>query len=53
MLGYEFEIIYKKGKNNMVEDSLSRKDEGVETLLCALSIIQPNWIIEGKNDLSV
>jgi hypothetical protein len=25
MLGYHFEIIYKKGKHNFVEDALSRK----------------------------
>ena len=25
MLGYDFEIIYKKGKQNMVVDALSRK----------------------------
>jgi hypothetical protein len=27
MLGYDFEIIYKKGKQNMVADALSRKEE--------------------------
>ncbi|MCY6524950.1 hypothetical protein, partial [Actinobacillus pleuropneumoniae] len=27
MLGYDFEIIYKKGKQNVVGDALSRKDE--------------------------
>ena len=57
MLGYEFEIIYKNGKQNMVEDVLSRKYEDVEALLCVLSIIQPDWIIETreewKNDPSV
>jgi len=26
MLGYDFEIIYKKGKQNVVADALSRKD---------------------------
>ena len=30
MLGYDFEIIYKKGKQNVVADALSRKDEDVE-----------------------
>ena len=30
MLGYDFEIIYKKGKLNVVADALSRKDEEVE-----------------------
>jgi hypothetical protein len=29
MLGYDFEIIYKKGKQNVVVDALSRKDEDV------------------------
>ena len=42
MLGYDFEIIYKKGKQNMVADALSKKDEDVEALCCALSIIQLN-----------
>ena len=54
MLGYEFEIIYKKGKQNVVTDALSRKDEDVEALLCAISIIQPYWRAEAmdkwKND---
>ena len=48
MLGYDFEIIYKKGKRNMVADALSRKDEDVEALLCAISIIQPNFIVEPR-----
>ena len=43
MLGYDFEIIYKKGKLNVVADALSRKNEEVEALLCAISIIQPDW----------
>ena len=30
MLGYDFEIIYKKGKQNVVADALLRKDEDVE-----------------------
>ena len=38
MLGYEFEIIYKKGKQNVVEDALSRKDKDIEHLLCDNSI---------------
>ena len=43
MFGYDFEIIYKKGKQNMVADCLSIKHENVETFLCTLFIIQPNW----------
>jgi len=38
----------KKGKQNVVEDALSRKDEDVEALLCAISIIQPHWINESR-----
>ena len=57
MLGYDFEIINKKGKLNVVPDALSRKDEGTEELLCSISIIQPNWINktrdEWKNDEGV
>ena len=40
MLGYDFEIIYKKGKLNVVVDALSRKNEEVEELICVISIIQ-------------
>jgi hypothetical protein len=44
MLGYDFEIIYKKWKQNVVADALSRKDEYVEAFLCAISVIQHDWI---------
>jgi len=50
MLGYDFEIIYEKGKQNVVENALSRKDEDVEALFCAISIIQPDWINEARNE---
>ena len=50
MLGYDFERIYKKGKLNVVADALSRKNEKVEALLCAISIIQPNWITEARDE---
>jgi hypothetical protein len=50
MLGYDFEIIYKKGKQNVVADALSRKDEDVEAFLCAISIIQPNWIMKARDE---
>ena len=38
MLGYDFEIIYKNGKDNVVADALSRKDEDAEGMLCAISL---------------
>ena len=50
MLGYDFEIIYKKGKQNVVADALSRKDEDVEALLCAISVIQLDWINEAREE---
>ena len=50
MLGYDFEIIYKKGKQNVVVDALSRKDEDVEALLCAIYIIQPEWITKSRDE---
>jgi hypothetical protein len=38
ILGYDFEIVYKKGKQNVVADALSIKDEDVEAfLLCYLN----------------
>ena len=50
MLGYDFEIIYKKGKQNVVVDALSRKNEDVQTLLCAILILQPEWIVEARDE---
>ena len=50
MSGYDFEIIYKKGKQNVVVDALSRKDEDVEALLYVISIIQPDWIAEANDE---
>ena len=50
MLGYDFDIIYRKGKEIFVADALSRKDENVEALFCAISIIQPCWINEARDE---
>ena len=40
----------KKGKQNVVEDALSRKDEDVEAFICAISIIQLDWIKEARDE---
>ena len=50
MLGYESEIIYKKGKQNVVAHAFSRKDEYVEEFLCAISIIQPDQINKARDE---
>ena len=50
MLGYDFESIYKKGKQNVVADALPRKDEDVEAFICAISIIQYNWITKAREE---
>jgi hypothetical protein len=33
-----------------VADALLRKDEDVEAFLYVISIIQPNWIIEARDE---
>ena len=40
----------KNGKQNVVANALSRKNEDVEVLFCAISIIQPNWISEAMDE---
>ena len=48
MLGYDFEIIYKKGKQNVVANTLSRKHEDIEGFLYAISLPQSDWVEEAK-----
>jgi hypothetical protein len=48
MLGYDFEIIHKKGKQNTVVDALSRKEENIEVLLSFVSILQVDWVEEAR-----
>jgi hypothetical protein len=57
MLGYDFEIIYKKGKHNIVADALSREEEKTKGSLYFISIPQFYWVeearIEWKQDQEV
>ena len=46
----DFEIIYKKWNINAVADGLTRRDEEVEALPCAISIIQLDWITEARDE---
>ena len=32
----------------MVADALSRKDEDVEALLCAIFVIQTDWVVKAR-----
>jgi hypothetical protein len=43
LFGYDYEIIYKKGEDNVVADALSRKYED-EGSLFSLSFIVPDWL---------
>jgi hypothetical protein len=43
LFGYDYETIYKKGKDNVVLDALSRKYE-YEGSLFSLSFIVPDWL---------
>eukprot|EP00253_Pinus_taeda_P035461 PITA_35461 len=49
MLGYDYEIIYKKGHENVVSDALSHQFEEDNTLL-AISLPIPEWIEEARKE---
>jgi hypothetical protein len=43
IFGYDYDIIYKKGKYIVVVDALSRKNEDTGSLF-SLSFIVPDWL---------
>jgi len=43
LFGYEYDIIYKKGKYNVMADALSQKYED-KASLSSLSFIVPDWL---------
>ena len=49
MLGYDYEIIYKKGHENVVADALSCQFEEESTPL-AISLPIPEWIEEARKE---
>ena len=49
MLGYDYEIFYKKGRENIVADALSCQFEEESTLL-AISLPIPEWIEEARKE---
>ena len=49
MLGYDYEIIYKKEHENVVENSLSCQFEEERPLL-AISLPIPEWIEEARKE---
>jgi hypothetical protein len=49
MLGYDYEIIYKKGKDNIIANALSIKHEE-EGSLFTLSLPVPDWIEEVRQE---
>jgi hypothetical protein len=49
IFGYDYEIIYKKGKENVVVDALSPKYEEDRSLF-SLSFIVPDWLQDVRHE---
>ena len=45
---FDLEILHKRGKDNVVVDALSRKDE--EPTLLAISVVVPEWLNEIRSE---
>lgn len=45
---FDLEILHKKGKENVVADALSRKDDDHTT--CAAMIVVPEWLDETQDE---
>jgi hypothetical protein len=43
LIGYDFEIIFKKGHDNLVADALSRQQEESLTIM-AISVLVNEWM---------
>ena len=50
MLGYDFEIIYKKKEEIFCCRCTLKKDDDVKAFFCAISIIQHDWINEARDE---
>lgn len=49
LLGYDFQVEYKKGRENKVTDALTRKEEDThEVILNVISILVANWLVDLK-----
>lgn len=45
---FDMEILHKKGKDNLVVDALSRRDE--EDKVFAISVVVPEWLDDIRNE---
>ena len=48
IVAFDMEILHKKGKDHVVADALSRKDE--ESTLLAVSVVVPEWLNEIRSE---
>ena len=52
LLSFDFLVEYKKGKENLVVDALSRKFDNAPVMLTALSFPSDNWISKLQDSYS-